>query len=288
MTLLAGFIPPPRADDTPIEAVQIYTDHLDRVRAGLVLMMVSSAFFAPWGAVTALQVKRIEGRFSPMAWTVIACTGANLVAIAFPEMIMLAASFRPERDPEITQALNDLGWLPFIMYFAPVLAQCLAIGTAVVSGNRPDVFPRWVGYFNLWIAVAFLTPVLMPFFKTGPFAWHGFFEFWVAAFVFFIWMIVMTVAVLGAIKRQAEASRPSGAWRNRLQPREETRASTPSRISWSPSSKRCSKSSPTISPASARVVANSSSGSSRSRCSLTTCAVVRLRSSALRWVKPVA
>jgi hypothetical protein len=46
----------------------------------------------------------------------------------------------------------------------------------------------------------------MPFFKTGPFSWHGFFEFWVAAMVFFGWMIVMTVALFGAIKRQEQAS----------------------------------------------------------------------------------
>jgi hypothetical protein len=208
---LAGFIPPPRADDTPIEAVHLYTDHLDRVRAGVTLMMVSSGFFAPWGAMVALQLKRIEGRFSPMAWTAIACTGANLVAIGLPEMIWLAASFRPERNPEITQALNDLGWLPFIMFFPAAMVTALAIAVAIFNGGEQSVFPRWVGYFNFWIAIAYLPSVMIPFFKHGPFSWHGIFEFWLAAVVFFAWVVVMTVALFGAVKRQAEEAGPAPA-----------------------------------------------------------------------------
>jgi hypothetical protein len=44
--------------------------------------------------------------------------------------------------------------------------------------------------------------VLIPFFKTGPFAWQGALEFWLAAGVFFGWIVVMTVVVHGSVTRQ--------------------------------------------------------------------------------------
>jgi hypothetical protein len=120
-------------------------------------------------------------------------------------MVMIVASFRPERDPQLTQTLNDLAWIPFIMVFPPVMIQALSIAVAILNKPDQDVFPRWLAYFNVWCAVLFLPAVLIPFFKRGPFAWHGLLEFWLAAVVFFGWFAVMTVGLLGAIKRQGEA-----------------------------------------------------------------------------------
>ena len=65
------------------------------------------------------------------------------------------------------------------------MIQCLSIAAAILNKADQDVFPRWLGYFNVWVAVLLLPAVLLPFFKHGPFAWHGIFEFWLAALVFF-------------------------------------------------------------------------------------------------------
>jgi hypothetical protein len=83
-----------------------------------------------------------------------------------------------------------------------VFVQQLAIGIAAFSDHDGHVFPRWVGYFNVWCAALLLPAVLIPFFKTGPFAWHGIFEFWLAAAIFFGWVVVMTAVTLAAIGRQ--------------------------------------------------------------------------------------
>lgn len=202
MVVLAGFLPPPKASDTAQEVVELYTEHKDRVRAGLVMMMFAAAFFAPWSAVISVQLKRIEGRFSPMTYTQLACGAAGMLVVVLPVMVMIVASFRPDRHPELTQTLNDLAWIPFIMLFSPVLVQMLSIGVAVFGGGEQRVFPRWVGYFNCWAALLLMPAVLIPFFKTGPFAWHGVFEFWLAAIVFFGWVVVMTVMVIRAIQSQ--------------------------------------------------------------------------------------
>jgi drug/metabolite transporter (DMT)-like permease len=207
MVALAQFIPPPTAHDTPAQVVALYSRHTDRLRAGLVLMMIGAAFFAPWSASISVQLKRIEGRHTPLTYTQLACGAVGVLVILIPVMVMIVASFRPDRHPELTQTLNDLAWIPFIMVFSPVMVQCLAIGIAVFTDAGEDkVMPRWAGYFNVWCAVLLLPAVLIPFFKTGPFAWQGLFEFWLAAVVFFGWVVVMSIVTIGAIKRQPAAA----------------------------------------------------------------------------------
>jgi hypothetical protein len=203
---LAQFLPPPTAHESLHQVVQLYAQHTDRLRAGLVLMMISAGFFAPWAAVISVQLKRIEGRWSPMTYTQLACGAVNVMVIIFPVMVMIVAAFRPGRDPQITQTFTDLAWIPFVMVFSAVLVQALAIGIAIITGGDQDVMPRWAAYFNFWIAVLLFPAVLIPFFKTGAFAWQGAAEFWLAAGVFFGWVVVMTVVVNGAVKRQAAAS----------------------------------------------------------------------------------
>jgi drug/metabolite transporter (DMT)-like permease len=207
---LAQFVPPPHTDASLDEVVSLYADHTERLRAGLVLMMIGAGFIASWGSAITTQLKRIEGAHSPMTWTNLACTAANVMVVTVPVMIMIAASFRPDRNPEITQALNDLAWIMFVMVFPPVMVQELAIAAAVFAHPGQKVFPRWVGYFNVWCALLLVPAVLLPFFKTGPFAWHGILEFWLAGVVFFGWIVVMTVATIGAINRQA-AQEPATA-----------------------------------------------------------------------------
>jgi len=210
MVALAQFIPPPKANDSLGQTVSLYADHTNRVRAGLVLMMSAAGFTAPWYGVMAVHIKRIEGRISPLTYTWIACGGAMILVILSPVMTMIVASFRPGRDPQITQALNDLAWIPFIMVYPPVLIQQLTITGAILGNARQTVFPRWVAYLNFWFAVLLVPAVAIPFFKHGPFAWHGIFEFWLAAVDFFGWFAVMTVFLMKAI-REHQIDLPASA-----------------------------------------------------------------------------
>jgi hypothetical protein len=73
----------------------------------------------------------------------------------------------------------------------------------VFKDDTGRVFPRWLGYFNLWAATLFTPAALLNFFKTGPFAWSGVFCFWLPLTIFGIWFFVMAWALRGAILRQA-------------------------------------------------------------------------------------
>jgi hypothetical protein len=208
---LAGFVPPPAANDTPQQVVRLYTEHHVRVQAGLSLMLFSTAFVAPWVAVLCTQLKRIrvEGIMTLVYGQLIA-GGAFLFVAIVPVMAMITASFRPERNPEITQALNDLAWIPFIMVFTTLMAQMVIVAVAVLLDPDEAVFPRWIGYLSAWAAVLLMPAVLIPFFKNGPFAWHGIFQFWLAATLFFGWFAVISAGLIKAIRAERAVS-PSDA-----------------------------------------------------------------------------
>lgn len=195
---------PPHSPDASAEAIAaIFQSQASMIRVGQVLLQIASAFTVPFAAVISIQLMRIEGRQPVLAYSQL---GSGIVAAVFlllPTLIWCAVAFRPERSPELTQFGNDLAWIIFLMTFAPACVQLLMIGLAILGDkSKTPVFPRWSGYLNLWVSVSFLPAGLIPFFKTGPFAWDGVFGFWVPAVAFFAWIIVMTMLLLQTIKKQ--------------------------------------------------------------------------------------
>lgn len=195
--LMVGLLPPFPPSSGAAEVAQFWSTNTGLKRCGLVLMLAASGLQAPFGVLIAIRIRQMEGRYTPLAYTeLIGCVLAVL-AIILPVFFFAAASYRPERNPEITQALNDLGWLPFIMNWVPALIQALALGFAIFGhAGAKEVFPRWVGYYNLWSAFIFCAGGLAVLFKTGVFAWNGLLAFWVAAVFFGAWFLIMTWQLL--------------------------------------------------------------------------------------------
>ncbi len=78
------------------------------------------------------------------------------------------------------------------------------MGHAIMSvQHEQPIFPRWVGYFNIWVAVLFIPGGLLTFFKTGPVAWNGLLAFWMPVVVFFAWYIVMFFVLRTVIRDRA-------------------------------------------------------------------------------------
>jgi hypothetical protein len=206
---MAGFMPPPSPMDTPQMVADMYGRHTNLIRAGLLVAMFGVAFQFPFFTAIFYQMKRIEGARSPMAIIQI-LTGTVGVFIFFvPMMLMEAASFRPDRDPAVTQGLNDAAWIPFLGTFMLAVIQLAAIAYAIFHDkSQHPVYPRWIAYFNIWVALGFPLASLNVFFKQGPFAWPGLLAFWIPATVYFAWFIVMAIYTFKAItSEQAESAR---------------------------------------------------------------------------------
>jgi hypothetical protein len=208
--LLAGFIPPHDPEDTAAEIVSLYKDDLDAIKLGMVISMFGSALLVPWAVAISGQLKRIDGARALATVQMVSCALLSLEFLT-PIGVWMAAAFRVDDQlPEVTRALNDVGWILFVTVIWSVWVQLVAIGWAILLDRRDDpVLPRWTGYLNLWVALIIVPAGLVLFFKDGPFAWNGLIGFFIPLAAFCVWIATMTFFVHRALTRQiAEGTEP--------------------------------------------------------------------------------
>ena len=198
---LSGFVPPPSPTLGAEAIAAMYRDNSFGIRFGQALVCLSAGLQVPWAALIATQMRRIPGCSREMVYTQLCAGSAGSVFFTLPSLIWLAASFRPERDPQLTWLLNDLGWFFFVPPVTLAMVQVAAFGVGILSDpSKRPLFPRWLGYYNLWLAIIFAPGAIIAFFKTGPFAWTGLLTFWLPAGAFFTWFIVMWFLLRKALR----------------------------------------------------------------------------------------
>lgn len=191
--LLAGMLPLPIGPSASTgEVVSFYTDEPNRVMAGFVIASLGVVLAAPMFALVSVHLLRMEGRVPVLAFTQLLVGAVTVLINLFPQMIFAIAGFRTDRSPDSIVLLNDLAWLLLFTGIMPFIVQNVAIGVAVLK-DTTGVFPRWLGFLNLWVAFAFVPDVLAYFFKTGPFAWNGLLVFWLALTAYGIFLVAMSV-----------------------------------------------------------------------------------------------
>jgi len=204
LLILMGFFPPPSpSEGADAIAAHYANDSWIFLLGGAVTIQVSTLGVI-WTAAISVQLRHIEGNLPPIfSLSQLVCgVLANSVFI-FACAGWVVCAFRPERAPEIIQTLNDWAFIIFLGTVTPLMGQALTIGMATFSDDSAEpIFPRWAGFFNCWVAAIFLPAGLIPFFKSGPFAWDGLFGLWLPVLVFGGWIVIMSFLVLSAIKRQ--------------------------------------------------------------------------------------
>ena len=206
---LVGFWPPPSPALDATQVLQMYAQHNMQFRVGVVLMMLSGAFFLPLIIVISAQMARCEKGY-PL-WSKLQLTTGTLGTwlFAFPPFLWGVAAFSVERDPALTLLMHEFSWLCFVTppsYFA---MQMIPIGIVSFSKDN-DVnspFPRWLGYLTFWMALTGSFGVAAILFKSGPFAWNGLFPFYLPIAVYSVWLVSICITLFGAIKRQEQAAK---------------------------------------------------------------------------------
>jgi hypothetical protein len=205
--LLAGLMPPPAPNDSAPAVASYFARHVNRIRIGMLIVSFAGALVAPWSVAISLQLRRISPRHAGYAYAELILGALLLVEVIVPAMVWEVAAFRPETSPAITMRLNDLASLMLVGVVATAVVQATILGIAILTDPGPaPVFRRWVGHFNLVIAVLFIPGGLSVFAKTGVLAYNGLISWWFALAVFGAWIAILTLECLRAIDAEERES----------------------------------------------------------------------------------
>lgn len=210
--IIADYFVPPDADWSPEEFAAFYGENHDRLRVGLLLLIVAVTGWGTMIAVVAVQMLRFEGR-RPVLTALHVVTGTMVYALLnLFTVFLIAAAFRSDRAGEDIQLLHDVGWFMAFLAAPVFCTQALAVGCAVLGdrGSATPVYPRWLGYVGIWVAILLLPGTLLLFFQTGPFAYHGVISYWIPLFTFGSWMAAQSFCALRAAQAEAK-TQPAAA-----------------------------------------------------------------------------
>jgi MFS family permease len=201
--VIAGFIPPHHPYAGPGEIALIYKEHLLRIRIGMVITMFGAMIIIPFSAVIGEFVTRIEGRAGVLTYTALLGGAGTMVLTFYPAIWWLVAAYRPERAIDLVYLYNDTAWLQLLggvtLFFA--LPGSIAVAAFTDTSANPT-FPRWAGFFNIWVILIIVPDQLIFFFHSGPFSWNGLFGLWLPFAIFGAWFLVTFLHLRQAILRE--------------------------------------------------------------------------------------
>ena len=153
--LVAG--EPKDADEPVREIVDFYVDNKDSVEIGAVLGVVAGLLLIFFGAYLRSVLRAAAGGREILS--LVSFVGLVLVALGFAidGMISFAlAEAADDIDPIAVQALQALWDNDFLPIMLGVEAFLWATGISVI---RNAVFPKWLGWVMLVLAIVGLTPI---------------------------------------------------------------------------------------------------------------------------------
>jgi hypothetical protein len=198
---LWNMLPPPDATLTADQIAAFVAEH----RTGILVGSMVNSFAVPlicWfiGGLTAI-FRRMEGEFSPL-------TDAFLMVVVMAYMtlycclvFLIAAAYRPELSPEIVRTLVDIALVWLVFPGGLGIVQFVIAGIIILRDKTiPVIFPRWVGYLNIWVGVLSAPSCFIALFKNGPFAWNGILAFWLPLATFGVAVTFYVIYMLKAAK----------------------------------------------------------------------------------------
>jgi hypothetical protein len=200
---ILGFnIPPFDAATSAVDLAQHFQDHGLRLRIAYAVAVPSWGFVMIWSVGIFGLMRRMEGSKALLPYLELMGGGLTSFVPTMASIFWLAAALRPERDPALTQLLYDLGWLTIDIAWSVTTVQYVAAGIVFLKDKRSvPLIPKWISWLGIWLGVEFAAQFVMPNFRSGPFSWAGLFNYWIPFFGPFLWMALLSMAMIKAFKR---------------------------------------------------------------------------------------
>jgi hypothetical protein len=207
--VFARMVPTPSPDWSAERLSQWLVNNKTGMEVGCLLMVAGCGLWSTWVAAISVWTFRTESRFPVLTFTQLVAGGAGTTFFIFDTLFWAVATFRAgETDPQITQAMWDIGWFGFLFTITVYIAWAMAWGLSILL-NPPEhqVFPRWIAYITFGSVMCWSAGLFIIFFKGGPFSYGGLAAMWLPISEFFVWLVIIDVYARKAIRRQVELGR---------------------------------------------------------------------------------
>jgi hypothetical protein len=201
--VLAKNMPPAGADLNAVQIAAHYLENNMAIRIGMSVCMVGAAFYMAWGCAVSKVMRRIEGPDGILSS--LEMMGAT-ITVAFPIVACgcwLTASMEATLlPPEIIHMLYFLGWMIIDLAYMVTTFQIFAVSIVFLRDRRSvPLMPAWVSWWGFFTCAVFFPVSLIPFFRSGPFAFHGLVNFWIAFFAWYVWVTAVSYYTIVAVSR---------------------------------------------------------------------------------------
>jgi hypothetical protein len=208
-----GFFPPMSPSMSAADVAAFYRDNQAGIRFSMIVFNLCGCMLLPFFMVIVYQMKRMGTPSQVLAYAFLCASASGATLLAIADLFWLVGAFRPERDPQLIQLLNDLAWITFTAPVGMIVAQmlCLALAIYLDEAARP-IFPRWVAHVTVCTAVAMAPACAAAAVTSGPLAWNGAISFWLRIAGYSTFLVMMFVVLRRAIRREeAEPVAPRSA-----------------------------------------------------------------------------
>lgn len=203
-----GFLPPMAPDMSPADVAAFYADNTAMIRFSMLAYNLCAIMLLPFFMLIVVQMKRMATQTHVLAYCYLTAVVSGATIFALADIFFLVAAFRPDREPELVQLLNDLAWITLVAPVGMLVAQNLLLAAAVFfdtgrHGSPRPVFGRWVGYFAGLTGVAMAPAAAAAVAHAGPLAWNGAVSFWLRIAALAAFVTVMYFVLRNTLHRQA-------------------------------------------------------------------------------------
>ncbi|GAB3369282.1 hypothetical protein NCG89_08420 [Spongiibacter taiwanensis] len=196
---------PPMAASTSAEGMWEHYKNLQmEILIGMSVCIVLGSCYMTFGAAVSRVMRRIEdgeeGMLSniEMLGSTITCCPIIVACGLWLTGGLLVDSLAPET----IQMLYMGAWMIIDLAYMVTSWQIIACSVCFMRDKREKkLVPNYVSWWGFVTVASFFPVSLIPFFKTGPFAFHGLFNFWVAFPTWYIWIVLMSIYVIKAVYR---------------------------------------------------------------------------------------
>jgi len=202
-------VPPFSADQSADAIAEQFRPLAQRIKLGMVVELPFSALYLTWGVAITKLMEEIELDNNVLSTLQLWGAGLTTMIFVIPCAGWLGVTYRAETMPSwALQMIYDMWWILFDLAYALTTLQMIPLGICLLSDKRAvPLFPRWMGWFSIWVGLMFFLESFMSFFKGGPFSRSGILNYWTEFTLFFAFMALVSFYLLKAIGRLERETR---------------------------------------------------------------------------------